>query len=43
VNWQRVREFVDDREHDAEVVLTSGARLAASHGFLKVLQDKLES
>jgi two-component system LytT family response regulator len=43
VNWQRVREFVDDREHDAAVVLTSGARLAASHGFLKVLQDKLES
>ncbi len=34
------------REHAlviGEVVLTSGARLAASHGFLKVLQDKLES
>jgi two-component system LytT family response regulator len=42
VNWQRVREYVDDREHDAEVVLTNGARLAASHGFLKDLQDKLE-
>lgn len=43
VNWQRVREYVDDREHDAEVVLTNGARLAASHGFLKDLQDKLGS
>ena len=42
VNWQRVREYVDDREHDAEVVLASGARLAASHGFLKNLQDKLD-
>ena len=43
VNWQRVREYVDDREHDAEVVLIGGARLAASHGFLKDLHDKLES
>jgi two-component system LytT family response regulator len=43
VNWQRVREYVDDREHDAEVVLASGARLAASHGFLKELHDKLDS
>ncbi len=43
VNWRRVREYVDDREHDAEVVLTNGARLAASHGFLKDLQDKIGS
>jgi hypothetical protein len=38
-----VREYVDDREHDAEVVLASGARLPASHGFLRNLLDKLDS
>jgi two-component system, LytTR family, response regulator len=43
VNWQRVREYVDDREHDAEVVLTNGARLPASHGFLKELHDRLDA
>ena len=41
VNWQRVREFVADREHDPVVVLKNGARLAASHGYLKDLQKRL--
>lgn len=43
VNWQRVREFVDDRDHDAEVVLMNGTRLPASHGFLKDIDERLEA
>jgi len=43
VNWQRVREFTLDREHDPVVVLRSGMRLEASHAYLKELQQRLES
>jgi two-component system, LytTR family, response regulator len=41
VNWNRVREFVADREHDPVVVLKNGARLAASHSYLKDLEKRL--
>ena len=43
VNWQRVREFSEVREHDPVVVLRSGARLAASQGCLKDLMQRLNS
>ena len=43
VNWQRVREFTLDREHDPVVVLRSGLRLEASPAYLKELQQQLES
>ena len=43
VNWQRVREFTLDREHDPVVVLRSGLRLEASPAYLKELQQRLES
>ena len=42
VNWQRVREFVADREHDPVVVLRSGLRLEASPAYLKDLQQRLQ-
>jgi two-component system LytT family response regulator len=42
VNWQRVREFVADREHDPMVVLRSGVKLEASPTYLKNLQRRLQ-
>ena len=42
VNWQRVREFVADREHDPFVMLRSGVRLEASPAYLKDLQKRLQ-
>jgi two-component system LytT family response regulator len=41
VNWNRVKEFVADRERDPVVVLKNGARLVASHGCLKELEKRL--
>ena len=41
VNWQRVREFTADRDHDPVVVLKNGMRLDASPTYLKDLQQKL--
>jgi two-component system LytT family response regulator len=41
VNWQRVREFIADRDHDPVVVLVSGERLEASPAHLKDLQRRL--
>jgi len=43
VNWQRVREFTADREHDPVVVLKNGTRLDASPTYLKDLQLRLGS
>lgn len=43
VNWQRVREFTADRDHDPVVVLKNGQRLDASVACLRDLQLKLES
>lgn len=43
VNWQRVREFVADREHDPVVVLRDGTRLDASPAYLKDLQRRLQT
>jgi DNA-binding LytR/AlgR family response regulator len=43
VNWQRVREFTADREHDPVVVLKNGTRLDASPTYLRELQQRLES
>jgi two-component system LytT family response regulator len=43
VNWQRVREFTADREHDPVVVLKNGTRLDASPTYLRELQHRLES
>jgi two-component system, LytTR family, response regulator len=42
VNWQRVREFVADREHDPVVVLRNGTKLEASPAYLKDLQRRLQ-
>ena len=42
VNWQRVREFVADREHDPVVTLKNGVKLEASPAYLKVLQRRLQ-
>jgi two-component system LytT family response regulator len=41
VNWNRVREFVADRERDPVVVLKNGVRLDASHSCLKNLEKRL--
>jgi two-component system LytT family response regulator len=41
VNWQYVREFITDRDHDPTVVLRSGVRLEASPAHLKELQRRL--
>jgi two-component system LytT family response regulator len=43
VNWQRVREFTADRDHDPVVVLRNGTRLNASANYLKGLQHKIEA
>jgi len=43
VNWQRVREFTSDREHDPVVVLRGGLRLDASPAYLRQLQQRLEA
>ena len=43
VNWNRVREFVADRDHDPVVVLRSGVSVAASHSCLKELEKRLIS
>jgi two-component system, LytTR family, response regulator len=43
VNWQRVREFTADRDHDAVVVLRNGTRLDASPAYLRDLQLRLGS
>jgi two-component system, LytTR family, response regulator len=43
VNWQRVREFTADRDHDPVVVLKNGTRLDASPAYLRELQHRLES
>jgi two-component system LytT family response regulator len=43
VNWQRVREFVADREHDPVVTLKNGVKLEASPAYLKNLQRRLQS
>ena len=42
VNWQRVREFVLDREHDPRVTLKNGVKLDASAVYLKDLQRRLQ-
>ena len=42
VNWQRVREFVADREHDPVVTLKNGVKLEASPAYLKDLQRRLQ-
>jgi two-component system LytT family response regulator len=42
VNWQRVREFVADRDHDPVVTLKNGVKLEASPGYLKDLQRRLQ-
>lgn len=42
VNWQRVREFVADREHDPVVTLKNGVKLEASPACLKELQRRLQ-
>jgi len=42
VNWQRVREFVADREHDPVVTLKNGVTLEASPAYLKDLQRRLQ-
>ncbi|HEU4780653.1 MAG TPA: LytTR family DNA-binding domain-containing protein [Steroidobacteraceae bacterium] len=41
VNWNRVREFVADRERDPVVVLKNGLRLVASLSCLKDLEKRL--
>jgi two-component system LytT family response regulator len=41
VNWNRVREFVADRDRDPVVVLKNGIRLAASHSCLRDLEKRL--
>jgi two-component system LytT family response regulator len=43
VNWQRVREFTTDRDHDPVVILKNGMRLDASPAYLKDLQHRLEA
>lgn len=43
VNWNRVREFVADRERDPVVVLKTGVHIAASHGCLKDLEQRITS
>jgi two-component system LytT family response regulator len=43
VNWNRVREFVADRDHDPVVVLRNGVSVAASHSCLKDLEKRLIS
>ena len=43
VNWQRVREFTADRDHDPVVVLRDGRRLDASPAYLKDLRDRLDA
>ena len=40
-NWNRVKEFVADRERDPVVVLKNGTRLVASHSCLKDLEKRL--
>jgi two-component system LytT family response regulator len=42
VNWQRVREFTADRDHDPVVVLRDGRRLDASPNYLRDLRHRLE-
>jgi two-component system LytT family response regulator len=42
VNWQRVREFVADREHEPVVTLKNGVKLEASPAYLKDLQRRLQ-
>lgn len=42
VNWQRVREFVADRDHDPVVTLKNGVKLEASPAYLKDLQRRLQ-
>jgi two-component system, LytTR family, response regulator len=42
VNWQRVREFVADREHDPVVTLKNGVKLEASPAYLKDLRRRLQ-
>ena len=43
VNWERVREFTADRDHDAVVVLTNGTRLQASPALLRDMHRRFES
>jgi two-component system LytT family response regulator len=43
VNWQRVREFIADRDHDPVVVLRDGTRLNASASHLRDLQHRIEA
>jgi len=43
VNWQRVREFVADRDHDAQVILRNGTKLEASPAYLAELQRRLQA
>ena len=42
VNWQRVREFTADRDHDPVVMLKNGMSLDASPAYLKELQRRLQ-
>lgn len=43
VNWQRVREYTADRDHDPVVILKNGERLNASASYLRDLQQRLEA
>jgi len=43
VNWQRVREFTADRDHDPVVILRGGTRLDASSTYLRELQRRLDA
>jgi two-component system, LytTR family, response regulator len=43
VNWQRVKEFTADRDHDPMVILKNGTRLDASPTYLRDLQHRLEA
>jgi two-component system LytT family response regulator len=40
VNWDRVQELTLEGEQASEVVLRTGERLAASQGYLKLLQQR---
>ena len=40
VNWARVKEFTSEGAGDSEVVLKTGARLGASHTYIKALQQR---
>lgn len=43
VNWQRVREFVADRDHVPVVTLKNGVKLEASPACMRELQRRLQA